>query len=49
MQKARELGLKPLGAIRSWASAGVDPSFMGMGPVPACRKALERAELKPDE
>jgi len=49
MQKARKLGLKPLGAIRSWASAGVDPSFMGMGPVPACRKALERAELKPDE
>jgi acetyl-CoA C-acetyltransferase len=49
MQKARELGLKPLAAIRSWASAGVDPSFMGMGPVPACRKALERAELKPHE
>ena len=49
MEKARDLGLKPLGAIRSWASAGVDPSFMGMGPVPACRKALERAELKPDE
>jgi len=49
MTKARELGVRPLAAIRSWASAGVDPSFMGMGPVPACRKALERAELKPDE
>jgi acetyl-CoA C-acetyltransferase len=49
MRKARELGLKPLATIRSWASAGVDPSFMGMGPVPACRKALERAELKPHE
>jgi len=49
MEKARDLGLKPLGAIRSWASAGVDPSFMGMGPVPACRKALDRAQLKPDE
>jgi acetyl-CoA C-acetyltransferase len=49
LTKARALGLTPLAAVRSWASAGVDPSFMGMGPVPACKKALERAGLKPEE
>lgn len=49
MKKAAELGLKPLAAIRSWASAGVDPSFMGMGPVPACQLALKKAGLKPEE
>jgi len=43
--KARELNLRPLATIRSWASAGVDPSIMGMGPVPASRKALKRANL----
>ncbi len=49
MKKAEALGLKPLAAIRSSASAGVDPSLMGMGPVPACQKALEKAGLKPEE
>lgn len=49
MKKARDLGLKPMAAIRSWASAGVDPSFMGMGPVPACQQALKKAGLKPEE
>jgi acetyl-CoA C-acetyltransferase len=43
--KARELGLKPLARIRSYASGGVDPSIMGMGPVPATRKALAKAGL----
>jgi acetyl-CoA acetyltransferase family protein len=38
-------GLKPLGRIVSWATVGVEPSFMGMGPVPAIRKALEKAQL----
>jgi acetyl-CoA acetyltransferase family protein len=38
-------GLKPLGRIVSWAAVGVDPALMGMGPVPAIRKALERAGL----
>jgi 3-oxoadipyl-CoA thiolase len=42
---ARELGLPPLGRVVSTAVAGVDPSVMGMGPVPATRKALERAGL----
>ena len=38
-------GAKPLGKIRSWATVGVDPTMMGMGPAPAIRKALERAKL----
>jgi len=38
-------GLKPLGRIVSWAAVGVDPALMGMGPAPAIRKALERANL----
>ena len=41
--KAKALGLTPLARIASYASAGVDPKTMGMGPVPASRKALERA------
>ncbi len=44
--KAAALGLKPLGRIASYASAGLDPKVMGMGPVPAARKALERAGWK---
>ena len=47
--KARELGLKPLAKIISYASAGVDPRIMGMGPVPASRRALSRAGLTLDE
>lgn len=43
--KAQELGLKPLARLVSFAVAGVDPSCMGIGPVPAARKALERAGL----
>ncbi|WP_028455081.1 acetyl-CoA C-acetyltransferase [Chitinilyticum litopenaei] len=42
-EKAAELGLKPLATIRAAASAGVDPSIMGMGPVPATKRVLERA------
>jgi acetyl-CoA C-acetyltransferase len=48
-QKAQALGLKPLARIASYASAGLDPSLMGMGPVPAARKALERAGWKPQD
>ena len=43
--KARQLGAKPLARIVSYASTGVDPKIMGIGPVPAVRKALERARL----
>jgi acetyl-CoA acyltransferase 2 len=42
----KEKGLKPLGRIVSWATVGVDPTLMGMGPAPAIRKALEKANLK---
>ena len=45
--KAAALGLTPLARIASYASAGLDPAYMGMGPVPAARKALERAGWKP--
>lgn len=45
VDKAQELGLKPLAVIRSYASAGVDPSIMGTGPIPASQKALAKAEL----
>jgi acetyl-CoA acyltransferase len=44
--RARDLGLKPLARIRAMAVAGVDPAVMGIGPVPATHKALERAGLK---
>ncbi len=43
--KAKELGIKPLCKIVSYASGGVDPSIMGVGPVPASKKALEKAGL----
>jgi acetyl-CoA acetyltransferase family protein len=43
--RARGLGLKPLARIVSTAVAGVEPSIMGIGPVPATRKALERAGI----
>ena len=44
-QRAKTLGRTPLARILSFATAGVDPAIMGMGPVPAVRKALERAKL----
>ena len=45
-KKAAELGLKPLARIASYATTGLDPAFMGMGPVPASTKALARAGWK---
>jgi acetyl-CoA C-acetyltransferase len=45
-KKADQLGLQPLARIASYASAGLDPATMGMGPVPASRRALERAGWK---
>ncbi len=42
-RKVKELGLKPLGRIKAFASAGVDPKYMGMGPVPASKRTLARA------
>ena len=44
-ETASKLGLKVLATVRSWASAGVDPAVMGIGPVPATKKALAKAGL----
>jgi len=43
--RAQQLGLQPLATIRSYASAGVEPHIMGIGPVPATRLALKKADL----
>jgi acetyl-CoA C-acetyltransferase len=48
-QKAQALGLKPLARIASYATVALDPSIMGMGPVPASTKALARAGWKPQD
>ena len=45
-KKAAALGLTPMGRIASFATSGLDPALMGMGPVPASKKALERAGWK---
>lgn len=45
-EKAKALGLKPLARLVSYAHAGVDPEYMGIGPVPASKLALEKAGLK---
>lgn len=43
--KARELGLKPLARVRAYASAAIDPAYMGLGPIPAVRKILQKEKL----
>jgi acetyl-CoA acetyltransferase family protein len=48
-ERAQELGLKPLARLVSWAVAGVPPATMGIGPVPAVAKVLQRANLKLDD
>lgn len=48
-QKAAALGLRPLARIAGFATAGLDPATMGMGPVPASRKALQRAGWNPQD
>lgn len=48
-EKAEEMGLEPLCTIVSYASAGVDPTIMGIGPVPASQKALDKANLTVDD
>ena len=47
--EAEKRGIEPLARIVSWATAGVDPSIMGTGPIPASRKALEKAGWSPDD
>ncbi|HLS87901.1 MAG TPA: acetyl-CoA C-acetyltransferase [Burkholderiales bacterium] len=48
-RKAKELGVKPLARIKAFASAGVDPRYMGMGPVPASKRCLARAGWEPKD
>ena len=48
-EKAKELGIKPLATIVSYATEGVDPAIMGTGPIPTVRKALEKANLSLDD
>lgn len=48
-EKADELGIKPMAKILSYASGGVDPKVMGLGPIPATRKALQKAGLTIDD
>lgn len=48
-KKAKEMGIKPLCEIVSHASAGVDPSVMGLGPIPASKKALKKANVEVDQ
>jgi acetyl-CoA C-acetyltransferase len=48
-EKADELGIKPMARVVSYASGGVDPKIMGVGPVPATRKALEKAGMTVDD
>ncbi len=47
--EAKRRGITPLARIVSWASVGVDPSIMGTGPIPASKKALEKAGWKPED
>ncbi|MDR1028341.1 MAG: acetyl-CoA C-acyltransferase, partial [Clostridiales Family XIII bacterium] len=48
-EKADSLGITPLATIKAYASAGVDPAIMGIGPVPASQKALDKANLTVDD
>ena len=48
-KKAKELGLKSIARIKAFASAGVDPKYMGMGPVPASKRCLSRAGWEPKD
>jgi acetyl-CoA C-acetyltransferase len=48
-EKADELGIKPMAKVISYASGGVDPKIMGVGPVPATRRALEKAGMTVDD
>jgi acetyl-CoA acetyltransferase family protein len=45
----KDRGLRPLARLVAWAAVGVDPAYMGMGPAPATRKALDRASLRLDQ
>jgi len=48
-EKAKEMGLEPLAKIKSFASGGLDPAYMGLGPIPAVKKALAQAKMSIDD
>ena len=48
-ENAERRGIEPLARIVSWATAGVDPAIMGTGPIPASRRALDKAGWSPDD
>ena len=48
-EKANQLGIKPMGKLIAYAAGGVDPAYMGLGPIPAIRKALKKANLTLDQ
>ena len=48
-EEAKKRDIKKLVTIKSWASCGVEPALMGTGPIPATKKALEQAKLKPED
>lgn len=48
-EKAREFGLEPMAQIKAFASGGLDPAFMGLGPVPAVRKVLHSQKMQIDD
>ena len=48
-ENAKKRGIEPLARIVSWATAGVDPAIMGTGPIPASRRALEKAGWKAED
>ena len=48
-KKADELGIEPMATVLAYASAGVDPAYMGIGPIPATRMALEKSGLSIDQ
>jgi acetyl-CoA C-acetyltransferase len=49
VDKAKELGLKPLVKIKAYSSAAIDPAYMGLGPIPAVRKILKKTRLSIDD
>jgi acetyl-CoA C-acetyltransferase len=49
LKRSKELGLKPIAKIKAFASAGVEPKYMGMGPVPASKRCLARAGWQPSD
>ena len=48
-EEAKKRGIEPMGKIRAWATEGIDPAIMGAGPIPASKKALEKANWSSDQ